>query len=232
MTDKITNPQLPFLDLSPEVICAESSTEREKTDSTLLFMTLCVTMTSDNEMPIVAPYTGVIPTDIRGIHRVKNMTAPHIAPHFFFSDDRIRQFFDNPFETEKILSQFQVSISTDFSMTMEMTRPQKIFSSFLNKLWAAWLQSRSHKVIPNVSFPDEYWENYWLEGWPKHSIIAVSSVGVLTHGNPEGWLKGMERIRKELKPLHILRYGPKIPGESTENCTYFDNDNNRSANGW
>lgn len=232
MTDKITNPQLPFLDLSPEVICAESSTELEKADPTLLFMTLCVTMTSENEMPIVAPYTGVRPEDIRGIHRVKYLVAPHLAPHFFFADDRIRQFFDDPFGTEKILSEFGVSISMDFSMTMEMTRPQKMFSSFLNKLWAAWLQSRGHQVIPNVSFPNEYWENYWLEGWPKHSIIAVSSVGVLTHGDPEGWLKGMERIRTELKPIHILRYGPKIPGENTENCTYFDNDNNRSTNGW
>ena len=232
MTDKKTNPQLPFPDLPPEVVYAERSIEREKADPTLLFMTLCVSMTSENEMPIVAPYTGVIPEDIRGIHRVKNIIAPHIAPHFFFSDDRIRQFFDDPFGTEKILSQFKVSISIDFSMTMEMTRPQKIFSSFLNKLWAAWLQSRGLKVIPNISFPDEYWENYWIEGWPRHSIIAVSSVGVLTHGNPEGWLKGMERIRQELKPIHILRYGPKIPGENTENCTYFDNDNNRSANGW
>lgn len=232
MTETCSNPQLPFLDLPPEVVHADRSTEREKTDPTLLFMTLCVTMTSKNEMPIVSPYTGKLPTDIRGIHRVKNMIAPHIAPHFFFSDERIRHFFDDRFRTEKILSRFGVSISMDFSMTMEMTRPQKMFSSFLNKLWAAWLQSRGHNVIPNVSFPNEYWEDYWLEGWPKHSIIAVSSVGVLTHGNPEGWLKGMERIRKELVPLHILRYGPKIPDENTENCTYFDNDNNRSANGW
>ncbi len=232
MTEKIINPQLPFLDMSSEVVCTKRSTEREKADPTLLFMTLCVTMTSENEMPIVAPYNGKIPKDIRGIHRVKNMVVPQISPHFFFNDDRIRQFFDDPFGTEKILSQFDVSISTDFSMTTEMTRPQKIFSSFLNKLWAAWLQSRGHKVIPNVSFPDEYWKDYWLEGWPIHSIIAVSSVGVMTHGDPEGWLKGMKRIRQELKPLHILRYGSKIPGENIENCTYFDNDNNRSANGW
>ncbi len=232
MTDKNTNPQLPFLDLPPETVHAARFSEREKADATLLFMTLCATMTSENEMPIVSPYTGVIPADIRGIHRVKNITAPYIAPHFFFSDDRIRQFFEDPFGTEKILSQFQVSISTDFSMTKEMTRPQKIYSSFLNKLWAAWLQSRGHNVIPNVSFPDEYWKDYWLEGWPKHSIIAVSSVRVLTHGEPEDWLKGVERIRQELKPLHILRYGSRIQGENTENCTYFDNDNKRSANGW
>lgn len=232
MTELFSHPLLPFLDLTSEDVDTERSTEREKADPTLLFMTLCVTMTSQNEMPIVASYTGVIPKDIRGIHRVKNIVSSHIAPHFFFSDERIRQFFDNPFETEKILSRFTVSIAIDFSMTIEMTRPQKMFSSFLNKLWAAWLQSRGHEVIPNVSFPDEYRENYWLEGWPKHSIIAVSSVGVLTHGNPDGWLNGMERIRQELEPLHILRYGPRIPGENTENCTYFDNDNNKSANGW
>jgi hypothetical protein len=228
----INNPQLPFIDLPPEVMRPEPSSEREKADSSLLFMTLVVTMTAENEMPIVAPYKGICPTDIRGIHRLKNKSIRNVAPHFFFDDKRIGQYFSNPFETEKTIALYDMSITTDFSMTIEMARPQKIYSSFLNKLWAAWLQSRGHKVIPNVSFPDEYWENYWLEGWPKYSIIAVSSVGVLTHGNPNGWLKGVERIQKELKPLRILRYGPKIPGENTENCIYFNNDNNRSANGW
>lgn len=232
MYNKINNPQLPFVYLPTVVTNDKQFSEHEQTDPTLLFMTLAVTMTSDNEMPIVAPYRVTCPSDIRGIHRLKNNVQRNIAPHFYFSDNLINRYFYRPFETEKIISRFDVSISTDFSMTMEMTRPQKIYSSFLNKLWAAWLQSRGHNVIPNVSFPDEYWENYWLEGWPKHSIIAVSSVGVLTHGNPEGWLKGVERIRKELEPNHILRYGPKIPGENTENCTYFNNDNKRSANGW
>ncbi len=220
------------MDLPTEATEQGRSNEREKKDPTLLFMTLCVTMTSENEMPMVSAYTGKLPKDIRGIHRVKNKSVPNVAPHFYFSDDRILQYFNAPFGTEKLLSPFDVSITMDFSMTMEMTRPQKMFASFLNKLWAAWLQSRDHKVIPNVSFPDEYWENYWLEGWPKNSIIAVSSVGVLTHGNPNGWLKGIERIRKELEPIHILRYGPMIPGEDRENCTYFNNDNKRSANGW
>ncbi len=225
-------PPLPFTDLPPELDGSARRKKSEKADATLLFMTQNVSMTSENEMPIVAPYTGDIPVDIRGIHRVKNKPMPNVAPHFFFDDGRIRDYFDKPFQTEKILEQFKVSISTDFSMTMEMTRPQKMFSAFLNKLWAAWLQSRGHNVIPNISFPNEHLEDYWLEGWPKHSIIALSSVGVLTHGNPEGWLSGAARILTALEPLHILRYGPKIPGENTDNCTYFDNDNKRSANGW
>jgi hypothetical protein len=227
----INSQQLLFMDLPQEVMRTGTSSEHEKVDPTLLFMTLGVTMTSENEMPIVAPYRGVCPTDIRGIHRLKNRSIRNVAPHFFFDDKRIEQYFSDPFETEKIISQYDASISIDFSMTIEMARPQKMYSSFLNKLWAAWLQSRGHKVIPNVSFPDEYWENYWIEGWPKYSIIAVSSVGVLTHGNSNGWLNGVERIRRELEPLRILRYGPKIPDENSENCIYFKNDNNRFANG-
>lgn len=200
-------------------------------DDTLLFMTMSVTMTSENEMPIVTPYAGPIPKDILGLYRTSDSTPADTAPHFFFSDKKIRSFWNKPFATEKKLEKFNSSISLDFSMTAEMSRPQKIYSAFLNKLWAAWLQSRGHNVIPNVSFPNEYWENYWIEGWPKHSIIAISSVGVARHGNPELWLKGVERIRKELQPTHILRYGPIVPGESQENCIYFNNDNNRAANG-
>ena len=238
---------LPFPDLPPEEDClrAESTALKieagnkstidsilEQKDPTLLFMTMAVSMTSENEMPIVRAYSGDIPSDIRGIHRAANQQLYHLAPHFYFEDYRILRYWKKPFETEKLLSRFKVSIGIDLSMTNEMSRPQKIYASFLNKLWVAWLQSRGHKVIPNVSFPDEWWENYWIEGWPKHSVIAVSSVGVIRHGNPGEWNKAVNRIREELQPIHILRYGPPIQGENTENCTYFGNDNNRSANGW
>lgn len=204
---------------------------KEVPDATLLFMTMCVSMTAENEMPIVAPFTGEVPKDIMGITRIGGVIDPRVAPHFYLKDEKIRAFWNKPFQTAHRLSRFHASVSMDFSMTAEMSKIQKMYSSFLNKLWAAWLQSRGLKVIPNVSFPDEYWEDYWLEGWPKHSIIAVNSVGVLRHGDPELWLKGMLRIREKLKPILILRYGPVILGEDIENCIYFDNDNNRATNG-
>lgn len=239
---------LPFLDLPPmeETVqgcnvdqISQTSVDKksvefilEHKDATLLFMTLTVSMTAKNEMPIVRPYTGKIPTDIRGIHRIAGKQLYHVAPHFYFSDEQILKYWNNPFKTEKILAHFAVSIGIDFSMTNEMSRAQKINASFLNKLWVAWLQSRGRHIIPNVSFPDEWLEDYWIEGWPKHSILAISSVGVTKHGNSKEWMKAVERIRRELLPVHILRYGPKIEGEDAEYCTYFTNDNNRSANGW
>lgn len=199
-------------------------------DDTLLFMTLRVSMTSRYEMPIVAPLAFVSFTDILAYHRLKRVNAKCILPHFYVCDKKIKQAFSNPMRTLEKLSQFDASISMDFSMTQEMSRPQKMYSSFLNKLWAAWLQSYGLNVVPNVSWPDEVEQDYWLEGWPKESVISVSSVGI-SHGDPAIWLRGMERVRETLKPTTVIRYGSKIPGETEDNCIYIKNDNNRLANG-
>ena len=124
---------LPFLDLPPmeETVqgcnvdqISQTSVDKksvefilEHKDATLLFMTLTVSMTAKNEMPIVRPYTGKIPTDIRGIHRIAGKQLYHVAPHFYFSDEQILKYWNNPFKTEKILAHFAVSIGIDFSMT-------------------------------------------------------------------------------------------------------------------
>lgn len=82
MTGKIINPPLPFIDLPPETVCADRSYEREKADPTLLFMTLSVTMTSENEMPIVAPYAGVPPKTSEVFivsRRCQHLTSPPIS---------------------------------------------------------------------------------------------------------------------------------------------------------
>lgn len=198
-------PTLPFMDVLPEqskVAVELKKTKKSKAsieailehkDDTLLFMTLAVTMTSKNEMPIVKAYIGPIPSDIRGLHRLAPRRLYHIAPHFYFEDSRIFQYWNKPFETEGILSNFTVSIGIDFSMTNEMTRSQKMYASFLNKLWCAWLQSRGHKVIPNISFPDEWRQDYWIEGWPKHSVIAISNFLMAIQGNGSKLLNAFAR---------------------------------------
>lgn len=76
-------------------------------------------------MPIVRAYTDSIPSDIRGIHRITSQQHHHITPHFYFDDSLILRYWNKPFETEKILSNFTASIGIDFSMTNEMSRQQK-----------------------------------------------------------------------------------------------------------
>ena len=227
-TDFCSNPTAQ----SPLRFCTPAARFFEQYEPKLTFMTMCVTTTARHEMPIVAAYTGDLPSNIMCYHRLNTFASRTIAPHFYTADTHLHNYLQQIFQVESKLRHFHCSIAIDFSMTSEMTTTQKQYASFLNKLWAAWLQSRGHSVIPNVSFPDEVEKDYWLEGWPTHSVVAVSSVGVIRHGNPAIWLRGMERIRQELQPIHILRYGSKIEGENTDHCTYFLNDNKRAAYGW
>ena len=87
----INNPILPFLDLEhPKALQSDvlSEDESESLDGKLLFMTLAVTLTAENEMPIVAPYTGRIPEDkdVIGFYRTSKNSPRPTVPHFFFSD--------------------------------------------------------------------------------------------------------------------------------------------------
>ncbi len=221
----------------PRMHCLMSHSKRRSNKSNadlnmdlLLRMRLAVSLTSRYEMPIVAPYENRLPTDIRSINRVKD-DAYFIAPHFYVCDKLIRRFFNDALKVEKRLSNHMCSIGMDFSMTVEMAYAEKVFSSYLNKLWVAWLQYMGHNVIPNVSFPYEIEEDYWLEGWPTNSVIAISSNGIIRHGNPEVWLSGVKRIISVLRPKFILFYGSTIEGVEFENYRWFANDNNRSAYG-
>ena len=74
-------PTLPFSDLPPmgEKLSTETTAQKAAADQndttietilghkdpTLLFMTMAVSMTSKNEMPIVRAYTGDIPSDFK-----------------------------------------------------------------------------------------------------------------------------------------------------------------------
>lgn len=88
---RLSNLSLIQDDASVETIKQENSTHGSISpieailthkDSNLLFMTMSVSMTSQNEMPIVRAYTDSIPSDIRGIHRITSQQHHHITPHF------------------------------------------------------------------------------------------------------------------------------------------------------
>lgn len=136
-------PQLPFEDFSSQgkselsnisanlLNIQDIDCRLNHRDATLLFMTSVVTLTEKFEMPIVAPYKDDIPSNIVGLHRLNNTAFSNIAPHFYFDDNRNLQYWNNPFETEKKLARFKYSISLDFSMTQEMSRPQKCTHLFV-----------------------------------------------------------------------------------------------------
>ena len=129
-----------------------------------------------------------------------------------------------------MLRRFWGIISTDFSVYADMTMPEVMYNSFRNKLLAAYFQSLGIIVIPNVSWSRPWSYGFCLDGFPKHSVIAINSTGIGRDAfSTSLWMQGYEKVLETLEPLTIIRYGAKQDGEDESISVYFPNDNLRSA---
>ena len=65
-------------------------------------------------------------------------------------------------------------------------------------------------MIPVAGWSDEESFEYCFDGMPKNSLIAVSTVGVMTNYYFEQNFKaGFEEMMRRLEPAQLLLYGKK-----------------------
>ena len=89
----------------------------------------------------------------------------------------------------------------------------------------AWWQHQGKTVIPNVVVDSSIIE-CCLDGYPKHSVIAMNSSGIGKDIRAkQNWQIIYPYIIKELDPALIIRYGGKQENEIEETSAYYDNDN-------
>ena len=193
-----------------------------------------VTFTGAYQMPIVSAVDIAAPNDIMSFHRAIPKRMKGVVPHFYVSDDMIERVWNHWEHYEQSLSAFEAVISTDFSMYREMPAPQRMYNCYRNKLLAARWQRDGLIVVPNVSWSDEASLDYAIDGWPKHSVIAINSTGLRNDRKGKYlWQIGYQHVVASLEPTLILRYGAKQPGEMEDISIYYENDNLKSArNGW
>ena len=111
-----------------------------------------------------------------------------------------------------------------------MLQPQKVWNDFRNKFLAALYQFFGIKVIPAPVWGDSKHMEYYMEGWPHHSLIAINSTGVcLDQRSRHIWLDGYNAMLEILQPTHILRYGGFIEGERADISTYYANNNKKGS---
>lgn len=107
-----------------------------------------------------------------------------------------------------------------------MPLPEIMWNSYRNRYLAAYYQSNGIKVTPNVSWSREWSYDFYFEGFPQNSVIAINSTGIRSDKYLKYlWRSGYEKAVDVLKPVHILRYGAKQQGEYTSISTYYPNDN-------
>lgn len=222
------------LELFPDFCIETSGKKYDKSITNGIFtptnrfsMSLCehVNFTSTYQMPVVAGCIIEIPKDIYCFYRLGNHCIAGIIPHFYTTDDRLLPFLGDPYGHLEMISNYPTLIGIDISIKPEMPIPMKIAISFYNKLLMAWWQYNGKTVIPNVVVDPAIIEAC-LEGYPKHSVIALNSSGI---GQDErakhNWQIIYPYVIDVLDPTLIIRYGGKQPNEREDISVYYDNDN-------
>lgn len=178
------------------------------------------------DMPVIRP-NNIIPmvSDTTPFDRITSKSSNRDSiVIFYINDDRFANRLTHPWDYTAALQQYHGVIAPDLSMYIDMDYPERLSNNYWNKVFTAYWQNRGVNIYPNVSWslPDSY--GYCAAGWPRRSVIAINSMGVLKENFSQAvWLDGYNYMLNALEPTCILRYGPKIFGEDESRSIYLEN---------
>lgn len=144
--------------------------------------------------------------------------------HFFLDDYRFERCWKNPDSQIEELEKYDGVLSPDFSMYTNYPEAMQIWQVYRNRWCACYWQSFGIKVIPTVSWSDEESFKYCFLGIPKHSIVAIGTVGVLTNDEAKTlFMNGFKEMLKQLEPKLILSYGNRLSElDGYKNIRWFE----------
>lgn len=137
--------------------------------------------------------------------------------HFYYDDFKFIQAWRDPDKYIDKLCEFKAVVAPDFSLYTDFPRALQILSCYRRQWCGAYWQSLGIDVIPDVVWGDEESFAYCFDGIPKHSVVAVSSVGVSQDkewngAEGERFLAGYNEMLKRLEPTKIIFYGSALDG--------------------
>ena len=162
-------------------------------------------------------------TDVTGDKLLRfcdfNQIQDHVnyIAHFYYDDFKFINAWRQPDKYLDKLRKFKAVISPDFSLYTDFPRALQILSCYRRQWCGSYWQEKGLTVIPDVVWGDEESYKFCFLGIPKHSTVAVSTVGVT---NDEDWnnkkdslfLKGYNEMMNRLEPKTVILYGSEIDG--------------------
>lgn len=127
--------------------------------------------------------------------------------HFYEYDCKFVRLWNMPDKYLPLLQQFGCLLQPDFSMFTDFPKAVQIWNKYRNHWLAAYWQSKGMKVIPNIgwSTPDNY--DWQFDGYPKHSVVAVSNIGCMRDNEyKQYFMQGYQEMLKRLEPSEILMF--------------------------
>lgn len=163
------------------------------------------------QIPTLQP-TSYIPDDLIGFNYVMSTDRRDAGVHFFIDDYQFRRCYERPTLYIEKLQEFPCVLTPDWSLYTDMPMAMKIYNVFRSRLFGQMCQDAGIQVIPTLQWADEDTFKFAFDGLPKHSTVAVSTVGVMKDKTAaEIWRAGMTEALKRLQPSTVILYGSEMP---------------------
>lgn len=174
------------------------------------------TLTKDPEtgFPIVEP-CHVIPDGLARFDKINETTDRNRFVSMFQHDPRLPWHGDeapwpNIGEQAKKLLGFAGVIAPDYSVYSDMDEPAQRWNVYKNRVMSCFLRELGHLVIPCVQWADEPTFKFCFRSLPKHSVVAVSSIGCRSGlMSAKSFGIGYNRMVVEIEPVAVVFNGPK-----------------------
>lgn len=160
-------------------------------------------------------------TPLQGFNfALKDTSAQLKGCHFFLHDYQFERVWNYPDRYVEVLKQFAFVLSPDFSPYGDMPTATQIFNVYRNRWCGRYWQEHEIEVIPTITFGSEESLEFCLDGVPKHSTIAISTMGEGRWGDYKLLKKSWNKIMKKLEPDTILLYGKDLREQLSGNIIY------------
>lgn len=162
-------------------------------------------------------------------YALKEKHPENIGVHFFLHDYQFERVWKYPDRYVDVLKKFAYVLSPDFSVYYDTPKAIQMFNVYRNRWCGRYWQEHGIKVIPTFSFGSLEIFNVFCEGIPKHSTIAVSTMGDGRWGNYTTLKSFWDLMMSKLEPETILLYGKDLSNELTGNIIFKHMINSKVA---
>lgn len=137
--------------------------------------------------------------------------------HFYYDDYKFISAWREPDKYIERLQRFKAVIAPDFSLYTDFPITLQILSCYRRQWCGAYWQSLGIDVIPDVVWGTKESFRFCFDGIPKHSTVAVSTVGVKrdkdwNNETDSLFRDGYNEMLERLEPTAVLFYGDMIEG--------------------
>lgn len=131
--------------------------------------------------------------------------------HFFIDDYQFERLWRSPEKYLPLVKRFAGALSPDFSCYMDMPLPMQRWNEYRRRALANYWQRNGVEVVPTLSWSDPRSYVFAFGGLPKHSAVAVSTVGVKADDYARSvFVDGMAEAMRRLEPSRVLLYGGNV----------------------